>query len=52
MSIILDMYAIWVDVPYKICFPKCYALLNVTQSFLGLIIPSEWREKSPMECAD
>ena len=33
MFIILDMYAIWMDVPYKICFPKCYALLNVTQSF-------------------
>ena len=30
MSIILDMYAIWMDVPYKICFTKCYALLNVT----------------------
>ena len=33
MLIVLNMYAIWMDVPYKICFPKCYALLNVTQSF-------------------
>ena len=33
MLIVLNIHAIGMDVAYKICLPKCYALLNVTQSF-------------------